>query len=672
MESVKELEAFISNAELQHASNPDVSRITRGWQGIMEKEELRRVKQRLEEALHPENSDTSLARPAIYRTSSQEHRVAQHLDPVLDSARLEVVDLASLLRAALRETHEAFLQAHQAKFAGIKDKLDRLRSTWNENSLHSVDVSYMQLQIKSVEDTLGMLSQTEGALEVWESEDFKRLQTKLAEIDHLRDHLIGQRTNHFQAYSALLRAGTLQKLQQHSARTMDLKGSQMVTDRIGGLVRALRPTPPTALQAVVQRSGAARSLVMKFRPPHTRQDIYRWRFCDGSTVDERSQALVTHRPFTEAGFIDEAGGAGGTGTPTKKGGERVVRDSLLIYQVERAGDGSTVCRNLKCTVPNKAGVFCFRMSQLMVGTEYSFRVRAGYPVIDSWSEWTESCVCHTKSYDLEELQDALLAARNAAAAATAAEHFVRVNRDTACTDLLGLAQDKWRGDWLVEFQGEQGVDAGGLFIDLLVSTVQELFDPQFGLFRQTENQEHLEPHPESDTLAGPEHLRKFRLLGRLLAKALLYQIPLAVSPSPTVVKRLLSLPLELEDVESVNPELFRTLSNVLVQDVSEWGLTFEQDTESCTGGERVAIDLTTGHPADAGVDARAVTNANKREFVALKLRHNLSHKFGPQLDEMERGKYLLDWRLWFTQCHTASNHTHTSHRLIGACGSHSI
>jgi hypothetical protein len=160
---------------------------------------------------------------------------------------------------------------------------------------------------------------------------------------------------------------------------MDLKGSQMVTDRIRGLVRALRPTPPTALQAVVQRSGAARSLVMKFRPPCTRQDIYRWRFCDGSTVDERRQALVTHRPFTEAGFIDAAGGAGSAGTPTKKGGERVVRDSLLIYQVERAGDGSTVCRNLKCTVPNKAGVFCFRMSQLMVGTEYAFRVRAGAP-----------------------------------------------------------------------------------------------------------------------------------------------------------------------------------------------------------------------------------------------------------------------------------------------------
>jgi hypothetical protein len=208
-----------------------------------------------------------------------------------------------------------------------------------------------------------------------------------------------------------------------------------------------------------------------------------------------------------------------------------------------------------------------------------------------------------------------------------------------------LAPDKWHGDWFVEFQGEQGVDAGGVFIDLLVSTVQELFDPQYGLFRQTENQEHMEPHPESGTLAGPSHLRKFRLLGRLLAKALLYQIPIAVCPSPTVVKRLLSLPLELADLETANPELFRTLSNVLVQDVTEWGLTFEQDAESSTGGKRVTIDLTTGQPAAAGLDARAVTNANKKEFVALKLRHDLSHKFGRQLDEMERGKHSLDWRL---------------------------
>jgi len=50
---------------------------------------------------------------------------------------------------------------------------------------------------------------------------------------------------------------------------------------------------------------------------------------------------------------------------------------------------------------------------------------------------------------------------------------------------------------------EEGQDAGGLFKEFLVNLARIVFDPQYGLFLQTEKEKSLFPNAQSKLLYGP-------------------------------------------------------------------------------------------------------------------------------------------------------------------------
>lgn len=49
---------------------------------------------------------------------------------------------------------------------------------------------------------------------------------------------------------------------------------------------------------------------------------------------------------------------------------------------------------------------------------------------------------------------------------------------------------------------EEGRDAGGLFKEFLVSLAQQVFNPHYGLFLQTEKERELYPNAQSQLLFG--------------------------------------------------------------------------------------------------------------------------------------------------------------------------
>jgi len=85
----------------------------------------------------------------------------------------------------------------------------------------------------------------------------------------------------------------------------------------------------------------------------------------------------------------------------------------------------------------------------------------------------------------------------------------------------------------VEFKNECGIDAGsflffkylkkfflgGLTREWLSLLIKEVFNPEMGLFKASENKISYQPNPLSYLI--PDHLLHFRMLGRLIGKALI-------------------------------------------------------------------------------------------------------------------------------------------------------
>lgn len=106
----------------------------------------------------------------------------------------------------------------------------------------------------------------------------------------------------------------------------------------------------------------------------------------------------------------------------------------------------------------------------------------------------------------------------------------------------------------VEFINEQGIDSGFYFtfriLNLLIFflgdltrewlslLVKEVFDPERGFFKASENKIGFQPNPLS--LVIPDHLTHFRMLGRLIAKAIIEKWNIEVFFVKSFLKLILS------------------------------------------------------------------------------------------------------------------------------------
>ena len=85
--------------------------------------------------------------------------------------------------------------------------------------------------------------------------------------------------------------------------------------------------------------------------------------------------------------------------------------------------------------------------------------------------------------------------------------------------ISGRTAGEMRGRISVQFQGEEGIDAGGLTREWFIILSREIFNPNWGLFRPSaEGQSTYQPNPHSHINA--DHLAYFRFVGRVIGKAI--------------------------------------------------------------------------------------------------------------------------------------------------------
>jgi len=189
----------------------------------------------------------------------------------------------------------------------------------------------------------------------------------------------------------------------------------------------------------------------------------------------------------------------------------------------------------------------------------------------------------------------------------------------------------------VAFQGEEGIDAGGVSREWYMVMAREMFNPNLALWVQVpEGGTTFQPNPNSVVQSdrGVNHLDYFRFVGRIVGKALHDGQLIDAYFTRSFYKHMLGQALTVEDIEAVDPAYYKNLVWMLQNDITDvLELTFT--AESDFFGRKEVIELVPG-----GKELR-VTEANKRVYVDLMARHVMTTSIRAQIAAFLEGFWEL-------------------------------
>src|SRR5437016_3087518 len=165
---------------------------------------------------------------------------------------------------------------------------------------------------------------------------------------------------------------------------------------------------------------------------------------------------------------------------------------------------------------------------------------------------------------------------------------------------------------MIKFDGEDGLDYGGLSREFFFLLSHEMFNPFYCLFEYSAHDNYtLQINPHSGI--NPEHLNYFKFIGRVVGLAIFHRRFLDAFFIGALYKMMLNKPVSLQDMEGVDADFHRSLVWMLENDITDvLDQTFAAEDErfGVTGIE----DLKPG-----GRDI-PVTNENKKEYVDLMIK----------------------------------------------------
>ncbi|CAN4102607.1 unnamed protein product [Withania somnifera] len=187
-----------------------------------------------------------------------------------------------------------------------------------------------------------------------------------------------------------------------------------------------------------------------------------------------------------------------------------------------------------------------------------------------------------------------------------------------------------KGRLNVHFQGEEGIDAGGLTREWYQLLSRVIFDKGALLFTTVGNNATFQPNPNS--VYQTEHLSYFKFVGRVVAKALFDGQLLDVYFTRSFYKHILGVKVTYHDIEAVDPDYYKNLKWMLENDVSDIpDLTFSMDADE----EKLILyektEVTDYELKPGGRNIR-VTEETKHEYVDLVADHILTNAIRPQIN----------------------------------------
>ncbi|KAI6028340.1 hypothetical protein F5J12DRAFT_959304 [Pisolithus orientalis] len=182
---------------------------------------------------------------------------------------------------------------------------------------------------------------------------------------------------------------------------------------------------------------------------------------------------------------------------------------------------------------------------------------------------------------------------------------------------------------MIKFDGEDGLDYGGLSREFFFLLSHEMFNPFYCLFEYSAHDNYtLQINPASGV--NPEHLNYFKFIGRCLGLAIFHRRFVDAYFIVSFYKMILKKKVTLSDLESVDAELHRGLTWMLENDITDViDETFTTTEERF--GELHTIELKPG-----GVDVN-VTEENKKEYVDHIVEYRISKRVKDQFEAFMSG-----------------------------------
>lgn len=192
----------------------------------------------------------------------------------------------------------------------------------------------------------------------------------------------------------------------------------------------------------------------------------------------------------------------------------------------------------------------------------------------------------------------------------------------------------------VRFQGEEGVDAGGVTREWFQVLSRQIFNPDYALFSPVAS-DTTTFHPNRTSWVNPEHLSFFKFIGRIIGKAIYDLRVLDCHFSRAVYKKILGKAVSIKDMETLDLDYYKSLVWMLENDITDI-ITETFSIEAEDYGEQKVIDLKPG-----GRDI-PVTEDNKREYVNLVVDYRLLRSVQDQMTAFLEGKFEKNNCVLFT------------------------
>ncbi|XP_051484181.1 E3 ubiquitin-protein ligase NEDD4 isoform X2 [Apus apus] len=189
---------------------------------------------------------------------------------------------------------------------------------------------------------------------------------------------------------------------------------------------------------------------------------------------------------------------------------------------------------------------------------------------------------------------------------------MKIHRTTILEDSYRRIIAVKRADFLkarlwIEFDGEKGLDYGGVAREWFFLLSKEMFNPYYGLFEYSATDNYtLQINPNSG-LCNEDHLSYFKFIGRVAGMAVYHGKLLDAFFIRPFYKMMLQKPITLHDMESVDSEYYNSLRWILENDPTELDLRFIVDEE--------LFGQTHQHELKSGGSEVVVTNKNKRDYI---------------------------------------------------------
>ena len=160
---------------------------------------------------------------------------------------------------------------------------------------------------------------------------------------------------------------------------------------------------------------------------------------------------------------------------------------------------------------------------------------------------------------------------------------------------------------MIKFDGEEGLDYGGVSREFFFLLSHEMFNPFYCLFEYSAHDNYtIQINPNSGI--NPEHLNYFKFIGRVVGLGIFHRRFLDAFFVGALYKMMLRKKVVLQDMEGVDAEVYNSLKWTLDNEINDvLDLTFSADDDRF--GEVVTVDLI---PNGRDIE---VNDENKKEYV---------------------------------------------------------